>query len=147
MIKGESRQEGKVTVYQLREDLTTQNSKAFLKKMDQFIEAGHRYLIIDLSEVEEVCLLAMVCISSVANRCRQMGGALKVASLTPLVRRAFRMTNLINTVEVFEESLDAMKSFKSQNLLKSTQFSGSFFIKESNSFVPWDRLPLTGHYQ
>jgi anti-anti-sigma factor len=147
MIKGEAKQEGKITVFHLRDDLTTSKSKAFLKKMDQLLEIGHRFIILDLAEVEEVCLLGMVCISSVFNRCRQLGGSLKIASLTPVVRRAFRNTNLINTIEVFEETIDAVKSFRSQNLLKSRQFSGSFFIKDSNSFVGWDRLPLTGHYQ
>jgi hypothetical protein len=69
---------------------------------------------------------------------------LKVASLTPSVRRSFRQTNLINTIEVFDDVMDAVKSFRSHNLLKSKTFAGSFFIKEQNSFVGWDRLPQQG---
>jgi len=147
MINGESRQEGKITVFQLKEDLTTSKVKAFLKKMNQIIEVGHRFIILDLSKVDEVCLLGMVSISSIFNRCRQMGGALKISGLTPNVRKSFRQTNLINTIEVFDESIEAIKSFKTNNLLRSKHFSGSFYIKDSNSFVGWDRLPQTGHYQ
>jgi hypothetical protein len=40
--------------------------------------------------------------------------------------------------------MDAVKSFRSHNLLKSKTFAGSFFIKEQNSFVGWDRLPQQG---
>ncbi|MDB5038499.1 MAG: hypothetical protein JWQ35_2027 [Bacteriovoracaceae bacterium] len=147
MINGESKQEGKITIFQLRDDLTTSKVKAFLKKMNEIVELGHRFIVLDLSQVDEVCLLAMVSISSIFNRVRQSGGALKIVGLTPSVRRGFRQTNLINTIEVFDEALEAVKSFKSHNLLRSKHFSGSFFLKDSNSFVGWDRLPLTGHYQ
>jgi anti-anti-sigma factor len=147
MIKTDTRQEGKITMFHLRDDLTTDKAKAFLKKMDELLEIGHRFIVLDMSEVEEACLIGMVCISSIFNRCRQAGGALKIAGLTPAVRRAFRNTNLINTIEVYEDALDAIKSFRSHNLLRSKQFSGSFFMKDSNSFVGWDRLPLVGHYQ
>lgn len=146
MIGGEQRSEGRITVFHLREDLTNTRVKHFLKKMYDLVDEGRKYLILDLSEVEEVSLMGMVAISSVSNRCRQAGGALKICHLQPFVRRAFRSTNLINTVEVFEDSLDAIKSFKSRNLLKSQQYSGSFFIKEKNAFVPWDRIPVVGHY-
>lgn len=147
MINGSSKQEGKITIFQLRDDLTPHKVKAFAKKMNQIMSLGHRFIVLDLSEVEEVCLLGMVAISSVFNRCRQNGGALKITGLAPSVRRGFRRTNLINTIEVYDEVLEAIKSFRQHNLLKSKQFSGSFFIPESNSFAAWDRLPLTGHYQ
>ncbi len=147
MINGEAKQEGKITIFQLRDDLTPNKVKAFVKKLSQIVSFGQRYIVLDLSDTEEVCLLGMVAISSIFNKCRQNGGALKITGLNPIVRRAFRKTNLINTIEVYDEVLDAIKSFKQVNLLKSKQYSGSFFLRESNSFVGWDRLPLMGLVQ
>src|SRR4051812_10720392 len=113
MINGHSKQEGKITIFQLRDDLNTTKVKPFLKKMNELLDVGHRFMVLDLSQVDEICLLGMVSISSIFNRCRQNGGAFKIVGLTPTVRRLFRRTNLINTIEVFDEALDAIKSFKS----------------------------------
>ncbi len=144
-IHGDARTEGRVTVFQLRDDLTSDRVKPFLVKMNDLIDEGRHYLVLDLSEVFEISLIGMVSISSLFNRCRQNGGGLKVSGLTPPVRKAFRSTNLINTVEVYDDTVEALKSFRSRNLLRSKSFSGSFFLKERNSFVGWDRLPLSGH--
>ena len=144
MIEGQAKKEGKITIFQVRDDLTSERVKSFLKRVDEIISNGNRYVVLDLSHVEEASMLALVAISSLSNQCRQAGGILKVAGLQPTVRRAFRKTNLINTVEVYDEVLDAIRSFKSQNLLKSKSASGSFYVKDLNAFVPWDRLPLLG---
>ena len=145
MFEGEMKSEGRITVFHLKDDLSTERVKHFLKKMNDLLAEGRHYLVLDLAEVYEVSLIGMVGISSIFNRCRQAGGALKVAHLTPRVRKAFRNTNLINTIEVYDDVLEAIKSFRSQNLLKAKQYSGSFFLKDRNSFVGWDRLPLSGH--
>lgn len=144
MFYGETREEGKVTVFQLKTDLSAERVKSFVKKVNALLTEGRIYLVLDLHEVEEVSLLGMVAISSLFNKCRQAGGSLKIAGLTPTVRKAFRQTNLINTIEVFDEPIDALKSFRSQNLLKTKAYSGSFFLKEKNAFVGWDRLPQQG---
>jgi anti-anti-sigma factor len=145
MIDGEARNEGRITVFQLKDDLTADRVKSFLKRIYDLLDEGRYYLVIDLSQVYEISLLGMVGLSSIFNRCRQNGGALKVAGLTPAVRKAFRNTNLINTIEVYDEVPDGVKSFRSQNLLRTKHFSGSFFLKDKNAFVGWDRLPLSGH--
>lgn len=145
MIEGVSTTEGRITVFYLKTDLTADRVKDFLKKMDELLQEGRNYLVLDLSEVTETSLLAMVGLSSLFNKCRLAGGTLKVAGLTPRVRKAFRMTNLINTLEVFETTLDAVKSFRSHNLLKSKMYSGSFYLKDRNAFVGWERLPQNGY--
>lgn len=145
MIEGEARNEGRITVFQLKDDLTADRVKPFLKRIYGLLEEGRYHLVIDLSQTLEMSLMGMVGLSSIFNRCRQNGGALKVACLTPSVRKAFRQTNLINTIEVYDEVLDAVKSFRSQNLLRAKHFSGSFYLKDRNAFVGWDRLPLSGH--
>lgn len=144
MIDGEARTEGRITVFQLKDDLTADRVKPFLKRIYDLLDEGRFYMVIDLTQVYDISLLGMVGLSSIFNRCRQNGGALKVAGLTPTVRKAFRNTNLINTIEVYEEVVDAVKSFRSQNLLRTKHFSGSFFLKDKNAFVGWDRLPLSG---
>lgn len=144
MISGTSQQEGRITVFHLKDDLVPSRVKAFLVKMEELLAEGRFFIVLDLSSVQEVSLMGMVAISSIFNKCRQAGGALKIAQLNPLVRRAFRQTNLINTVEVFDEVLEAVKSYRSQNLLKARQFSGSFFLKDRNAFVGWDRLSSQG---
>jgi len=144
MIGGDTKFEGRITVFHLKDDLSTDRVKSFLKKMEELLGSNRNCLVIDLSSVKEVSLMGMVALSATFNKCRQAGGMLKVSGLTPSVRKAFRQTNLINTLEVFEDALDAVKSFRSHNLLKSKTFAGSFFIKEQNSFVGWDRLPQHG---
>lgn len=146
MIRSVTQNEGSITVFHLKENLSTEKVKDFTKKMHELIESGRIFISLDLSAVQEVCLLGLVSISSIFNRCRQAGGALKVVGLTPNVRKAFRETNLINTIEVFENSLEAIKSFRSKNLLKSKNLSGSFFIEEKQAFVGWDRLPVRSYF-
>lgn len=145
MIDGEARNEGRITVFQLKDDLSADRVKSFVKRIYSLLDEGRYHLVIDLSQVYEISLIGMVGLSSIFNRCRQNGGALKVSGLTPAVRKAFRGTNLINTIEVYEETMDAVKSFRSQNLLRTKHYSGSFFLKEKNAFVGWERLPMSGH--
>lgn len=144
MIDGVARNEGKITVFHLKDDLTRENVKSFVIKMNELVEEGRVHLVLDLENVYEVSLLGMMAISYIFNRCRQAGGAFKIAQLTPPVRKGFRLSNLINTVEVYDDVIDAVKSFRSQNLLRSKHFSGSFFVKEKNAFFGWDRLPVSG---
>ena len=108
------------------------------------VDNGRTKIVLDLTAVEEVSMMGMVAISFLFNKCRMAGGSLKISKLSPLVRRRFRVSNLINTVEVYEDVIDAIKSFRAHNLLKSKQFGGSFYLKERNSFVTWDRLPVHG---
>lgn len=140
MIRSVTKTEGNITVFHLKENLDVRKVKAFAKKASELIEAGRIHLVLDLSGVDEICLMGLVAISSLFNKCRQAGGALKVVSLTGRVRRKFRETNLINTIEVFENPVDGIKSFRTKNLLKAHHYSGSFFLEDKQSFVAWDRL-------
>jgi anti-anti-sigma factor len=144
MIDGTSHTEGRITVFHLKDDLTPQKVKAFLRKMEDLLAEDRIHIVLDMAAVYEVSMLGMVAISSIFNKCRQAGGAMKVASLTPMVRKAFRQTNLINTIEVYDDVLEGVKSFRQHNLLKAKTFSGSFYLKDKESFVPWDRLPNNG---
>ncbi len=140
MIRGITKTEGSITVFHLKDNLDTQHVKAFARKIYDLMETGRIFLVLDLSQVDEVCLMGMVSISAIFNKCRQMGGALKIAGLTEPVRESFEETNLINTVEVFDNVLEAIKSFRSTNLLKTKSLSGSYFVEENQAFVPWERL-------
>lgn len=146
MIRGVTKTEGSVTVFHLKDDLDTDKVKAFIKKIQDLIDSGRSNIIVDMSSCHYICVLGLVSISSIFNKCRQSGGALKIAALTPEVRDAFRETNLINTIEVYDTPLEALKSYQSDNLLKAKAYSGSFYIEEDNAFVPWDRLPVRSYY-
>lgn len=142
MIKGHTQSEGRITVFHLRDDLTTKRAKAFSKKVDALLRQGRHFLILDISEVEEICLLGQVAISSLSNKCRHAGGSLKIAGLSYEVRRSFKRTNLINTIETYDTVLDAVKSYRSENLLKRKNYSGSYYLKDRKAFVAWDELPI-----
>src|SRR5690606_37658174 len=105
MIRGVTKTEGSVTIFHLKDNLTPKKVKAFVQKSQDLIDSGRVNLILDLGSVHEICLMGLVSISSIFNKCRNAGGALKICSLTPEVRRAFRETNPINTVEVFDTAL------------------------------------------
>jgi len=143
MIRSVTKSEGNVCVFHLKEDLPPKKVKSFLRKVSDLIDGGRVNIILDLSSVSEISTIGLVAISSLFNRCRSLGGSLKICSLTPPVRAEFRETNLINTVEVFDTPLEAMKAFHSQNLLKARNYSGSFYIENRNAFVAWDRIPMT----
>lgn len=146
MIRSITKNEGSVTVFHLRENLEANRTKAFVKKLYDLIDGGRVHLILEMSHTKSVSLLGMVAISHLFNRCRQEGGSLKVANLTDGVRESFLESNLINTIEVYGSVVEALKSFRSHNLLKAKKYSGSFFMKDENSFVAWDRLPVGNYY-
>lgn len=141
MIRSVTKTEGSVTVFHLKDDLNVKKVKTFVRRVYDLIETGRHHLVLDMSEVNDSCLLGLVSISNLFNRCRQSGGSMKVCSLTPAVRRAFRETNLINTIEVYDTPLEALKSFKSQNLLQTRAYTGSFYLEDKQAFIGWDRLP------
>lgn len=138
--------EGSITVFHIKQDINERDVKSFVLKLQELIDSGRVNIVIELSSVHEICMMGMVTLSSYFNKCRQEGGSLKVACLNEEVRHFFHETNLINTIEVFSSALDAVKSYQAANLLRSRNYSGSFYMEEDQSFVAWDRLPVRSYF-
>jgi anti-anti-sigma factor len=140
MLKNNTQNLGKITVFHLNEDLPPNRVKVFTKTLNDLVESGRVHISLDLSGTREISLIGLVAISSIFNKCAQLGGSLKIVGLTPKVRSLFRETNLINTIEVYENSLEAIQSFRSKSLVKAKAHPGAFYFEDTNSFVAWDRL-------
>ncbi len=67
MLEGTAKKEGKITIFQVRDDLISERVKSFMKRVDQMIGNGNRFIVLDLTHVEEVSLLALVAISSLSS--------------------------------------------------------------------------------
>lgn len=143
MIRSIIKTEGSVSVFYVQEDLRARRVKDFAKKLNGLIDSGRIDLILDLGHVTEISMIALVTISSAFNKCRQQGGNLKISGLTPDVRNAFRETNLINTLEVYDSALEALKSFQRKNIIQSKNYTGSYYNNDSGCFVSWERIPVT----
>lgn len=144
--------EGKITIVTLKYDLTNDHVKSFMKTCNRLISDEKRYwIILNLENVHNIALLGQIAISSIYNHLIAAGGALKLVHLQDKVKKGFEKTNLINTIEHYDNDVDAINSFGRVNCRTSHRtgqlHSASFYIKEIKSFVGWDSYPVVGAIQ
>ncbi|MCJ7813617.1 STAS domain-containing protein [bacterium] len=82
------------------------------KKMKYLIEEGHQQIVIDLSRVEWVNSSGLGMLVACYTSCRNAGGYFKIAGATEKTKSLLTMTKLITVLESFENTEQAIGSFR-----------------------------------
>lgn len=72
------------------------------QRLQAAVDAGHRALVIDLSEVEFIDSTGLSVLLSVLRRVTQANGRLALVCANPTVLRLFHVTSLDRTFDIFD---------------------------------------------
>lgn len=92
-------------------DLDIKNSDELLKELIKIEDSGKFRIVLDLGLVNFISSSGLGVIAATLARLQKNGGALKLVSLTPGVRKMFEVVKLIKRFEIYESSEDAVKNF------------------------------------
>lgn len=88
------------------------DTQACHNKMKRLIAEGHQQIVIDLSGVEWVNSSGLGMLVACYTSCRNAGGHFKIAGPTEKTKSLLKMTKLITVMESFENTEQAIRSFR-----------------------------------
>lgn len=100
---------GDVIVVHTPEDLSAEQAEAFEGYLPTL---GRRQIILDLDGTETLDSRGLESLLNSQDKIREQGGDVKIASSNPTNRKIFEITRLDQQLEVFENVIDAVRSFR-----------------------------------
>jgi len=73
-------------------------------------EAGHRKIVLDLSEIRMLSSQTLGVLLNMRQKLDPLGGKMVISGIDPKLYRVFKVTNLQNVFEFFDNRADAVKS-------------------------------------
>ena len=106
-----------VTIFRLRGWLDAQSEDDFVGWANEAYEAGARYLLLDLSELDTLTSAGMRAIQKVYKQYTPEGvnkeeQRLKMAAAPPPVYNALKMTGFLMSIPMYESVQSALDAFK-----------------------------------
>jgi anti-sigma B factor antagonist len=111
MVKIEEKKAGNITIVLLGGKIDSPSSTDMEKKINELIDRGDRYLLVNLAGTEYISSSGLRVMLSSLKRLRKVQGDLKVACTRPLVRNVFDMAGFTQIFEFYDREEDALSRF------------------------------------
>ncbi len=103
---------GEVAVARLEDELTEDNLGRFDAMIERPLEEGVHNLVIDMEKTEYIDNAGLESLENLRDRLEAAGGRIKYSGLGLTCRKIFEMTRLDQRLELFDNMLDAVRSFQ-----------------------------------
>jgi anti-anti-sigma factor len=103
---------GEVAVARLEDELTEDNLGRFDAMVERPLEEGVHNVVIDMEKTEYIDNAGLESLENLRDRLEALGGHLKYSGLGLTCRKIFEMTRFDQRIEVFDNMLDAVRSFQ-----------------------------------
>lgn len=108
----EVRSLGQVKVIKLRGKLSLGDSVDRLREtLEDLMGSGDTRIVLDLGEVPMIDSSGIGLLVKSLTSAKQLGGSIRLASLSKIVTQTLRMIGLLNLFDVFEDQQQAVASF------------------------------------
>lgn len=87
-----------------------QEIRGFQRELDHLIDNGRSNIALHFGNVEHLSSQALSTVLKAQQRCRDVGGLLKICTVNPQVAELLRMTNIQKHIEVYADSGPAIES-------------------------------------
>jgi anti-sigma B factor antagonist len=111
MVKIAEKKEGNVTVILPDGKIDSTSSPEVEKKINELIDRGEKYLVINLAGTEYISSSGLRVMLSSLKRLRKIQGDLKVSCTRPLVRNVFDMAGFTQIFEFYDREEEALSRF------------------------------------
>ena len=88
------------------------------RQIEEIFDAGHRWLLIDLSDVDYIDSVGLGIMVGAAKRANELGGDVAIAASKPAVVRVFEISGtkeLLNVVETVDEAQELLSSSRQRS--------------------------------
>ena len=98
-------------VIALEEELAGRAVDEFKGRVSALLEEGHSQLILDCKQLRILSSEGLEALLWVIEEVQRNGGLVKIATLGPIPRKVFELTQFNRIFEIYDEVLEALKSF------------------------------------
>ena len=102
------RQVGDVCVLTVEGRLDEEGTAEFRRQITGIMDAGTRYLVVDIAELDYLCSWAIGTLVSANGRIRKEGGALYLAGARPHIMDLLELLNLKSTLHLCASTEEAL---------------------------------------
>lgn len=102
----ESTASGAKGLVKLTGRMDAQSATAFEEACESWLAQGVSELVVDLSGLRYISSMGLRSFIVIGQRCTEKGGALRLCSLSGLVRQVFEITHIISLFSIYD-SVDA----------------------------------------
>jgi anti-sigma B factor antagonist len=106
------REEGGVSVVELRGRLIFENCQEFRQTVKQLLAAGKRKIVVNLADVAYCDSAGLGSVASSFASVQNMDGVLKLTAPGARVRNVFHLTRIDRVIEVHPDEQQALASFR-----------------------------------
>lgn len=106
-------QHGYVTYLILGGSLDSDTSDQFDYTTTQLIQAGHRWLVVDLGNLEYISSAGVGVLVGSVNELQENGGDLRLAAVPTKIARVLEMLFLLELFQIFPDLSSAIMSYQS----------------------------------
>ncbi|HEY3274948.1 MAG TPA: STAS domain-containing protein [Methanocella sp.] len=111
MVKIGEKQVGNITIVLLDGKIDSSSSLDMEKKINELIDRGNKYLVVNLAGIEYISSSGLRVMLSSLKRLKKVQGDLKVTCTRPLVRNVFDMAGFTQIFEFYDREEDALSRF------------------------------------
>lgn len=98
----------------IRGELDIDTAPAVREQLNDLIEAGHTYVIINLEEVQYLDSTALGVLLTIMKRIVERQGRLALVSSNPKINRVFSITGVSRILSIYDTEQAALESFESR---------------------------------
>ncbi|MGA9139538.1 MAG: STAS domain-containing protein [Methanocella sp.] len=111
MVKIGEKKAGNITIIFLEGKIDSTSSIEIEKKINELIDKGEKYLVVNLSGTEYISSSGLRVMLSSLKRLKKVQGDLKVSCTRPLVQNVFNMAGFTQIFEFYDREEDALSKF------------------------------------
>ncbi|HNT56670.1 MAG TPA: STAS domain-containing protein [Syntrophales bacterium] len=100
--------EGKAMVIAVEGRLDAVSAPAFDKELEELIEAGEKYLVLDFQNLEYISSAGLRSILAVTKRLKGLEGRIALSSLTDIVGEVFEISGFNKIIPIYDSPEEAL---------------------------------------
>ncbi len=103
---------GDVKVVSFKGKLDVALSLSVETELDKMIDLGTKFIVIDLKDIEYLSSSGLRIFISTMRKLKDQGGRLVLSSITPMVKKIFKIVELEDLFQIYDTVEEALASFK-----------------------------------
>ena len=105
------RAEGEVTVFELEGRIDTQGSEEMDDALQIAVSLGKHRMVLDMADVRYISSAGLRTLADVLTKNKRESGDLKLAALSPRVRRVLAIIGFDNFFSIYDTASEAVAAF------------------------------------
>ncbi len=103
-----------ITIVSVDSSVLQEHVPIFSNRLNNVINENKKWIIIDMLEAQYLSSTGLTVVLEIKKRANKLGGDVKFVNVNRLIMNLLNITNLIGTLDIYENLEDAIESVKKQ---------------------------------